>query len=165
MEISIPNLLQSPHAVTRYDFKEQFELPSNEEKLVEPIVGELVITRASSRILQTQGDFHALLKLNCHRCGNEFELPVDFQLDETLEVIDGPITSEEVEETVSAQGDLDASDLIRQALLLSLPPRHLCGCEPLAQPQDKVAVDSRWDALKFLNAESADSDPAHPESK
>jgi uncharacterized metal-binding protein YceD (DUF177 family) len=158
VEISIPNLLQSPQNVTRYDFKEQIDLPSNEEKLVEPITGELVITRASNQILQTQGDFHARVKLTCHRCGNEFELPVDFQLDETLEVIDGPITSEEVEDVVSAQGDLDASDLIRQALLLGLPPRHLCGCEPLTPPQDKAAVDSRWDALKSLTAEKADSD-------
>ena len=162
MEISVSSILQSPHDVTRYDFREQIELPSNEEKLLEPVSGELVITRASNRILQTQGDFHARVQLNCHRCGNEFELPIEFQLDETLEVIDGPITSEEVEDAVSAQGDLDASDLIRQSLLLSLPPRHLCGCEPLAQPQDKDAVDPRWAALKSLTVENADSDPGQP---
>lgn len=59
---------------------------------------------------------------------------------------------------VSAQGHLDATDLIRQSLLLSLPPRHLCGCEPLAQIQDKDAVDPRWSALKSLTADPADSD-------
>jgi uncharacterized metal-binding protein YceD (DUF177 family) len=158
MEISVPIILQSPNAVNRHDFREQIDLPSDEEKLVGPVVGELVVTRASNRILQTTGDFHARVKLNCHRCGNDFELPLDFQLDETLEVIDGPITSEEVEDVVSAQGHLDATDLIRQSLLLSLPPRHLCGCEPLAQIQDKDAVDPRWAALKSLTADPADSD-------
>ena len=161
MEISVTSILQSPSDVTRYDFEEQFEMPSKEEKLAEPVKGELVVTRASDRILQAAGTFHSRLKLNCHRCGSEFEHPIDFQLDEALEVIDGPITSEEVEDVVSAQGDLNATDLIRQSLLLSLPSRHLCGCAPLAQPQDKDAVDPRWAALKTLApglADLADSD-------
>jgi uncharacterized metal-binding protein YceD (DUF177 family) len=150
--------LQSPQDVTRCDFKEQFEMPSEEEKLVGPVEGVVTITRASGRILQVSGKFHSLLRLNCHRCGNEFEFPVDFNLDEALEIIDGPITSEEVEDVVSAQGHLDATDLIRQSLLLSLPSRVLCGCEPLAQSQGKDAVDPRWAALKSLSVEPADSD-------
>ena len=40
----------------------------------------------------------------------------------------------------------------------SLPTRVLCGCEPLAQSQDKDAVDPRWAALKALSSENADSD-------
>ena len=158
MEISIPNILQSPHDVTRYDFQEQLEMPSAEEQLVEPVVGEFVVTRASNHILQVAGDFHTRLKLSCDRCGNEFELPVDFPLDETLEVTDEPSTSHEVEDVVYAQGHLDATDLIRQSLLLSLPPRRLCGCEPLAPQKDQHAVDPRWAALKSLTVEPADSD-------
>jgi uncharacterized metal-binding protein YceD (DUF177 family) len=161
MEISVTSILQSPDKVTKYDFKEQFEMPSGEEQLADPVTGVFVVTRASDRILQVSGDMHARLKLNCHRCGSEFELPIDFQLEEVLEVIDGPITSEEVEEVVSAQGTLDATDLIRQSLLLSIPTRHLCGCAPAAQPQDKDAVDPRWAALKTLApglADSADSE-------
>jgi uncharacterized metal-binding protein YceD (DUF177 family) len=161
MEISVTSILQSPENVTRYDFAEQFEMPSAEEKLADKVTGELVVTRASDRILQLSGNMHSLLKLNCHRCGSEFELPIDFQLDEALEVIDGPSTSDEVEDVVSAQGHLDATDLIRQSLLLSLPTRYLCGCAPLAQPQDTDAVDPRWAALKTLApglADSADSE-------
>jgi uncharacterized metal-binding protein YceD (DUF177 family) len=158
MEISIPSILQSPQDITRYDFKEQFDMPSGDEKLVGPVTGDLEITRTNGRVLQVNGNFHAALRLSCHRCGNEFELPIDFPVEEGLEVIDGPITSEEVEDVVSAQGTFDATDLIRQSLLLSLPTRVLCGCEPLAQSQDKEAVDPRWAALKSLAVEPADSD-------
>src|SRR4051812_40420739 len=125
MEISVSSILQAPEKVTRYSFQETIAL--EDEKLLEPVVGELEITRASLQILQVQGHFKAKLQLACDRCGEPFELPVEFEVDEGLEVVEGPVTSEEVEETVSATGNFDATDLIRQNLLLSLPTRKLCG--------------------------------------
>lgn len=158
MEIPVSNILQAPQSVTRREFSERIELPSGEERLLEPVSGDLIITRASSKILQVEGAFHTRLGLQCDRCGNDFELPVDFTLNETLEVVEGPITSEEVEEAVEQHGILDATDLIRQGLLLSLPPRRLCGCEPKSQSQEDSKLDPRWAALKALQDNSNGKD-------
>lgn len=156
MEISVPSILQSPQAVTRYAFKEMIELPADGERLVEPVVGELEITRTSDQLLQVKGDFETRLELHCDRCGTEYEHPAQFSLEEHLEVTDEPTSSAEVEEQVFAAGKLDATDLIRQALLLSLPSRRLCGCEPLAQRSDVDATDPRWAALKALSDTSSE---------
>jgi uncharacterized metal-binding protein YceD (DUF177 family) len=154
MEISISSVLHSPQSTTYYPFEERIPLPSDEEQLLEPVTGELTIQRTSTQVLTVTGEFHTRLKLNCDRCGNEFELPVDFSLDEPLQIVEGPITSEEVEEVVNANGSLDATDLIRQGLLLSLPSRRLCGCEPPAKQTDEAPIDPRWAALKSLENNS-----------
>lgn len=148
MEITVASILHAPENVTRYPFHERIELPSDDERLKDAVDGELVITRAGSKVLQAQGAFHAELLLNCDRCGNEFELPLDFELDESLEVTTQPITSLEVEEVVPANGSLNATDLIRQGLLLSLPSRRLCGCEPQHGSAGEAPLDPRWAALK-----------------
>lgn len=153
MEIAISTVLQSPRDINQHPFNERLELPGEDETLLEPVTGELVVTRTSNRILQVGGEFHTRLRLSCDRCGNHFEFPVDFTLDETLEVVDEAPISEEVEDVVFAQGHLDATDLIRQGLLLSLPSRRLCGCEPLHQQADTGKTDPRWSALQSLMVE------------
>lgn len=153
MEISVSSILQAPEKVTRYSFQEHIDLLAEGEKLLEPVVGEFEITRASNQVLQVSGHFKGRLQVPCDRCGNPFELPVEFDVDEGLEVVEGPVTTEEVEETVSATGNFDATDLIRQNLLLALPTRRLCGCEPLANQADAESVDPRWAALRSIHQE------------
>ncbi|MDB5096958.1 MAG: hypothetical protein JWM80_1379 [Cyanobacteria bacterium RYN_339] len=151
MDIPVVSILQATEKTTRYSFQETIVF--DDEKLLDPVVGEFEITRASNQILQVKGLFKARLQLACDRCGEPFELPVEFDVDEGLEVIDGPVTSEEVNETVSATGNFDATDLIRQNLLLALPTRRLCGCEPLTNQADADSVDPRWAALRSIHQE------------
>lgn len=151
MEISVSSILQAPQSVTTHPFSERMQLSGDEEKLVEPVAGDLRITRVSNRMIQLTGDFHTRIELHCDRCGRTFQTPVDFSLDEFLEVVDEPPTSEEVEEQVFSQGNLDATDLLRQGLLLSLPSRKLCGCEPATAQESREAPDPRWAALKSLS--------------
>jgi uncharacterized metal-binding protein YceD (DUF177 family) len=153
MEISVASILQATESVTRYSFQELIDLPNADEKLLEPVVGDFEVTRASTQVLQVKGHFTARLQLPCDRCGDLFEMPVEFDLEEALEVVDGPVTSEEVEETVSAIGNFDATDLIRQSLLLSLPSRRLCGCEPNTNQAVADKVDPRWAALRSIHQE------------
>ena len=102
MELSVASILQATESVTKYSFQELIALPNADEKLLDPVVGEFEVTRASTQVLQVKGHFVARLQLPCDRCGELFEMPIEFDLEEALEVVDGPITSEEVEETVSA---------------------------------------------------------------
>lgn len=153
MEISVASILQANEKVTRYSFQESISLDDEQEKLLEPVVGEFEVTRASNTILHVQGHFKTRLQMQCDRCGEAFEQTVEFDMDEALEVVDGPVTSEEVEETVSALGNFDATDLIRQSLLLSLPARKLCGCEPQVAEADQDTIDPRWSALRSIHQE------------
>ncbi|HEY9720374.1 MAG TPA: DUF177 domain-containing protein [Oscillatoriaceae cyanobacterium] len=158
MEISVSSILHSPQAVTRYPFEERFDLHSEVETLVDPVRGDLTVTRTSNQVLQVQGRFHTRVRLVCDRCGSDFELPVDFSLDEPLEVVEGPLSATEVEEAVTATGTLDATDLVRQGLLLNLPVRKLCGCEPLPQQSEQERQDPRWAALKALREQPQGKD-------
>lgn len=153
MELSVATILQATESVTRYSFRETIDLENEEEKLLEPVEGQFEVTRASDQVLQVKGHFKARLEMNCDRCGNRFELPVEFDLDEALEVVDGPVTSTEVEDTVSAVGTLDATDLIRQSMLLELPARRLCGCEPKINDDATETLDPRWAALRSIHQE------------
>ena len=147
MQVSVASILQSPESITRYRFSEVLPAPEEGEQLLEPVLGELVVERVSDRLLQLSGSFQSRLQSACHRCGEEFIFPVAFTLEETLEVVDSELFSVEVEEAVSATGFLDASDLVRQTLMLSLPPRRLCGCEPRTPVVESTAVDPRWAVL------------------
>ena len=153
MQVSVSSILQAPQAVTRYDFNESLPLPDEGEQLLEPVTGDLTIERIGDRLLRITGDLQARLKLNCDRCGEPYESPVAFGLEEDLEVVDEALSTEEVEDRVSASGHLDASDLVRQTLLLSLPARRLCGCEPKTTRAAETAVDPRWAALQRYPAD------------
>lgn len=147
MQVSVAGILQSPESITRYDFNEVLPAPDEGEQLMEPVSGNLTIERVSDTLLRASGSFHTLLRSTCHRCGESFELPVAFTLNESLEVVESEPLSQEVEEVVSAAGFLDVSDLVRQTLLLSLPLRRLCGCEPQTPVTETATVDPRWAVL------------------
>ncbi|MEB3222125.1 MAG: DUF177 domain-containing protein [Candidatus Sericytochromatia bacterium] len=158
MQISVSSILQAPQSTTRYAFNEVLPLPDEGEQLLEPVTGDLTVERLSDRLLKVTGDFQASLRLICDRCGEPYEAPASFELAEDLEVVDEVVTTDEVDDRVFISGHLDASDLVRQTLLLSLPARRLCGCEPKATRTEAPAVDPRWAALRGY---SEDTDGTH----
>ncbi|MEB3198700.1 MAG: DUF177 domain-containing protein [Candidatus Sericytochromatia bacterium] len=153
MQILVSSILQAPSSVTWYDFDESLALPDEGEQLVEPVKGQLRVERIGDHLLQLTGPFQSRIRLGCDRCGAFFEAPVAFELTEALEVVDTVPSAEEVEETVPLSGYLDVSDLVRQTLLLSLPVRKLCGCEPLVSSSETVSLDPRWSALSSFQPE------------
>lgn len=154
MRISVASILQAPHASTHYAYQETIPLIGDAETLVDPVVGEFDVIRASGRILQVKGEFKSRLRLTCDRCGEPYEAPVVFNLEEALEITEDPISSKEVDDKVSADGTLDVTDLVRQGLLLELPPRRLCGCEPVTGQAADQKTDPRWAALMPLQQDA-----------
>lgn len=153
MQIPVSSILQATSPITRYSFDELIPLPDEGEQLLEPVTGELTVERMSDRLLKLSGDFQTRAQLKCDRCNEPFEAPAAFHLDEALEIVHEPITAEEVEDRVALNGNLDASDLVRQNLLLSLPPRKLCGCEPVVSEREESSADPRWAALRSIAPE------------
>lgn len=161
MQIPVSSILQATSPITRYSFDELIPLPDEGEQLLEPVTGNLTVERINDRLLKVSGDFQTRLKLRCDRCGDSYESPAEFHLDEALEIVHEPLTAEEVEERIALNGHLDASDLVRQNLLLSLPPRRLCGCEPLVSEREDTSADPRWAALRSFSPE-VNGKPAPP---
>ena len=153
MQIPVSSILQATSPITRYSFDERIPLPDEGEQLLEPVTGELTVERMSDRLLKVSGDFQTRLQLHCDRCNETFEFPAEFQLDEALEIVHEPVTADEVEDRIALNGNLDASDLVRQNLLLSLPPRKLCGCEPVVSEREESSADPRWAALRSIAPE------------
>ncbi len=154
MQIPVSSILQSTSPITRYSFNELIPLPDEGEQLLEPITGELTVERISDRLLKVTGEFQTRLKLRCDRCNETYESSAEFQLDEALEIVHEPVTAEEVEDRIELSGHLDASDLVRQNLMLSLPPRRLCGCEPQVSEREHSSADPRWAALRSFSPEN-----------
>lgn len=156
MELSVSSLLNAPQAVTHLAFSDRFALDGDDEKLTGPVTGSTTITRVGQTLLQVEGSYEAPVELTCDRCGNRFTFTHAFRLEEPLTIAEDVPKTHEVDEAVAADGTLDLSDLVRQALVLSLPPRRLCGCEPPATSEHEVKTDPRWEALKALASPSTD---------
>lgn len=149
MILSVPQLLAATNATTEVPFEAEldFEAP---ERALGPAVGKLVVLRASAQHLKVQGHLKATLQTLCDRCSEAYPQAVEADLDEVLEVLDEAPSSQELEESVWVQGELDLGDLARQALILALPSRKLCGCPALDARAAEPELDPRWAALRAI---------------
>lgn len=154
MLVDIASLLASPERVLRGAFREQVDVPGDVGLLRSPVIGGFVAEiTAGEPFLSIKGEFRAELDLLCHRCANRFAMTHDFEIEETLELVDDLPTSAEVGDSVWAKGNLDLTDLVRQNLLLALPSQVLCGCKPLEEKAIQE-IDPRWQALSEFHPTS-----------
>jgi len=150
VRLSVASLLESPESDTTVDFAERVEFPADLGRLTRPLAGLVTISRSmDDRLLRLTGHLSAGVELECVRCLGPAPTDVSFDLDETLEITDEPETAAEVSEHVQPTGELDLSDLLRQNLLLNLPSRSLCGCEPEYLAEHRP-IDPRWRTLEHL---------------
>lgn len=154
---------------------EEFDLESETEILLEPVVGELRLQHTNQGILVT-GECETAVELQCARCLEPFELPLTVSINElyrpTVEVTTGiPIqdTSDEDDSfTIDDHHHLDLASAIRQQILLSLPMQPICSenCKGLcpvcganrnvtqctcASDEDEISPDLPLSALAHLN--------------
>ncbi len=154
MLLDVAALLASPTRVSRGAFRENVEVPEDVGRLQSPVLGGFVAEITGGEpYLEIKGEFRADLELVCHRCGNPFATTHDFEIDETLELVEELPSSVEVQDSVWSKGSLDLDDLVRQHLLLSLPTSILCGCAPQTEAPGKE-VDPRWQALSEFHPSS-----------
>lgn len=151
-------LLQAAAPETTIRFNESVEFPPDMGRLLGPLQGEVKLVRLlDNKTIEVKGHLGALVELICDRCMGPIQSEVAFDLDETLEVTEAGASAVEVEETVSEAGDLDLSDLLRQHLILNLPGRSLCGCEPAYLVEHKP-IDPRWRKLEALARRSTEEE-------
>lgn len=100
----------------------------------EPIRGTLV-AESGGRILRLSGAFHTVVWLECGRCLEYYQLPIDFEIHEEFPLVGTPAglnpqgfaTVEDRDSFPVFEGNwLNADELLRQYLILELPIAPVC---------------------------------------
>ena len=88
--------------------------------LARPIDGQIQIARSEDGLLVT-GRLETALTLDCHRCLRSYDHPLTIRLEAnyTPDSLDYPIVDE----------DIDLAPLIREELILGIPPKQLCSVD------------------------------------
>ena len=141
---------------------------SLENAMVAPFNGQVRFTRAGSGILVT-GKLETIVELECSRCLSALEAAARFEIEEefhpTLDILTGarlPLEPDLDEATlIDERHILDLAEVVRQGLLLSLPPSPVCRsdcrglCPHCGQNQNEGScdcqtevTDPRWATLK-----------------
>ena len=139
------------------------------------VEGQVKVTTLRDNVL-VQGDVTAEVSLECSRCLELFDLPVEATLEEqfqpTIDVYsEAPVRRDEHEQNdqafdIDANHMMDLTEPVRQALLVALPMKPLCreDCKGIC-PQcganlnesdcghTEESVDDRWSGLRALQLE------------
>lgn len=169
-QFNVAQLLKQPGGTRRIYDIDAAEGPffGADVKVVAPFHGRLQLMRVGSGILVT-GQLETRLELECTRCLTPFQTTVRFEIEEefspTLDVNSGawlPQDPDQDEATlIDERHILDLGEVMRQDLLLSLPPSPVCRpdcrglCPICGQDRNEVrcdcepeASDPRWAGLK-----------------
>lgn len=163
MQINVAQQLKSPLGDVRYHSIDEITREGF------PIRGEAKLVRTNRSILVT-GQFRTVAMCTCSRCLEEFEYPLEFQMEEEYfpagAIPDGPagsVANGMDGFTIGSDYILDLNEAVRQNILLSLPSKPLCQveCAGLCQrcgynlnygPCNCVGEqgDPRWTPLRVL---------------
>lgn len=181
MQFNVAQLLKQPTGATRqYDVDEPLGEIDPELVAVAPIQGHVKFVRTHDGVLVT-GDLATVLEVNCTRCLEAFDLPVEIEIEEefksTIDLRTGaqlPIVTDETETLIDEHHIIDLTEVVRQDLLLALPLTPLCrpDCKGLCQSCGKnlnegpcdcepESSDPRWSVLADLLQE-LDNDESKP---
>jgi uncharacterized protein len=170
MQFNVAQLLKQPTGAKReYDIDEPLGELDPELVAIEPIQGRVKFVRTRDGILVT-GHLATELEVNCTRCLEAFDLPVEIEIEEefksTIDIRTGArvdVDTDETETLIDEHHIIDLSEVIRQDLLLALPLTPLCrpDCRGLCQSCgqnlnegqcdcEHQTSDPRWNALADL---------------
>jgi uncharacterized protein len=129
MDISVSHLLRSPIG-TRQTHQIDEELDGVD--VAGPVEGEVTLTRTNRGILAS-ARLHAEAEVNCGRCLELFDCPLDLRFEEeyfpSTDIISGAplaIPDEPGCFTIDEHHILDLTEAIRQYALLAIPMKPLC---------------------------------------
>jgi len=171
MRFNVAQLLKEPVGSARkYHVAEDIQGLDGELKLTHLIEGTIRLIHTTEGVL-VSGQFYTEVGLTCSRCLESFSTAVDFTLEEefrpTIDISTGaklpPVDGEDEATLIDSQHIIDLLEVMRQDILLALPPRPLCKpdcaglCSQCGQNLNEGPCtceqplgDPRWDALRTL---------------
>ncbi len=171
MRFNVAQLLKEQSGGTRhYELREGIDHLDPDITPLSTVDGQIQMVRTADGIL-VMGRLYTSLELVCSRCLDEFSMPVTFEMEEefkpSVDIVTGanlPILADDEPATrIDAHHILDLTEVIRQNILLAIPPVPVCRskCAGLC-PQCGMNlnegkcdcksddVDPRFEALKQL---------------
>jgi len=171
MRFNVAQLLKEPVGSKRkYHLAEDIQDLDEEIKLTHPIEGTIRLVHSTEGVLLS-GQLHTEVELTCSRCLESFSTAVDFTLEEefrpTIDIRTGAklprLDGEDAATLIDSQHIIDLFEVMRQDILLALPPRPLCKpdcaglCSQCGQNLNEGPCtceqplgDPRWEALRTL---------------
>jgi uncharacterized protein len=123
---------QREHVERRFEPK-AFDPQDEEYRVVAPAELSMDIERAGAHNFRVRGRATSRLELQCGRCLEPFEMPVEVSFDIRylpVEQNDGEgeheIADEDLDAAYYREGSLDIIDLLREQFQLALPMKPLC---------------------------------------
>jgi uncharacterized protein len=159
--INVAALLREPIGATRkYDFAiDRFNLDENLDAV--DLTGTVRLTRVSDALLvRVAGSTQVTLE--CQRCLNEFQLPVEIAFDEQFRIaydvrrgveIESEVEGIDERPEISENHELDFSEPMRQEIILALPMRPDCGPDcpgPPSFADDDSDMNDQFSVLAAL---------------
>ena len=155
--------------------------PLDEWQLLEPALGQVRVHNARRSIV-VQGSAKTAVEMECGRCLQTYSQPLDLTLDVSvpLATFNAQLGAAKVAEEDSDDGNelmraevealfrehhLDVSELVRQAIVLSVPIQPLCNADCPGLPELEAYIekplDPRWAALQNLRVDESPVDVEH----
>ncbi len=136
LQFNVSQLLREPSGATRsYTIDDDISALTDQIEVKAPLRGTLRFTRTSDGIL-AEGQFGTSVQVQCSRCAVDFIQPIQVALEEeflpTHDVVTGLSISYdrdvELDEAtmIDERHILDLSEVMRQYLLVSVPPYPVC---------------------------------------
>jgi uncharacterized protein len=166
MKVDIRQITAEPRTFHLSETAEELDIAIAGAKFPFPVEVDFTGTQFSDEII-CQVDIRAEAEVECSRCLEIFNLPIDSRLQYVVQMLDPvPETSnddDDFEIIPKAQTELDITQRVRESIILSVPIKPLCSddCRGLCSmcgadlnegPCECVPdkVDERWDVLKKL---------------
>ncbi|MBU6454628.1 MAG: DUF177 domain-containing protein [Cyanobacteria bacterium REEB67] len=176
MKINVDDLEDLPGRKLNLEFSEELGVAD----AVKPVVGDISLSYGVTG-LRLQGNVKTLLKVNCQTCLRPYFQPLNVDIDELFapagsleaEFVKGlprdrELHGDDFYEELPANGNVDISDVVYQAVTLASPVFNRCGEECPGPPnlddsgtgglstgknasgQTEKPIDPRWKNLKSL---------------
>ena len=134
MRINVAQLLKEQSGNSReYDLREDISQLDPEIVPSSALTGNVQLIRTADGVL-ARGSLRTNLELDCSRCLDLFSMPLRFTLEEefrpAIDIVTGATLPREADEEIETRIDghhiLDLSEVIRQDILLAIPPHPVC---------------------------------------
>jgi uncharacterized protein len=166
MKVDIRQIVAEPRTFHLSETAEELDIAITGAKFPFPIEADFTGTQFGDEII-SQIDIRAEAEVECSRCLEIFNLPIDSQLQYVVQMLDPvPETAnddDDFEIIPKAQLELDITQRVRESIILAVPIKPLCSedCRGLCAmcgadlnegPCECVPdkTDERWDDLKKL---------------
>ncbi len=134
MRINVAQLLKQQSGNAReFDLQEDISQLDPGIVPLSALTGKAQLIRTSDGVL-VHGTMRTNIELDCARCLDPFSMPLKFVLEEefrpTIDIVSGATLPHEIDEELATRIDahhiLDLTEVVRQNILLAIPPHPIC---------------------------------------